>query len=155
GLVGTGPVHRRLLAGPVVDAVGVVEEAAQAAAIRQALADADLAGVRIDDDVGAAAAGGRQGGRGLLAGGEDLVGALLAKGESQRLALLQLTHALGGPQAGTTGDDDHQLLVGVVEVVRVGGLAGGQLPEAGADQLGSELVADAGAAGAKPGRPLA
>jgi hypothetical protein len=130
------------LALEVVDAVAAAEEGPQAAAPRQALADPDLVGVGIDDDVGAAVAGDREEGRRLLAVVEDLVGALRAEPEAQRLALLQLADPLGRAQRGAAGEDDHELLVGVVEVVRVGGLAGRHLPEAGADQLGAELVAD-------------
>src|SRR5205807_9769860 len=48
-----------------------------------------------------------------------------------------------------------ELLVGVVEVVRIGGLARGHLPQAAADQLGAELVADARPSRTEPGWPLA
>ena len=56
----------------------------------------------------------------------------------------ELANLVRGPQGRPAGEDDHELLVGIVEVVRVGGLTGWQLPETTADQLGAELIADPG-----------
>src|SRR5262245_3080275 len=68
--------------------------------------------------------------------------ALLAERESDGLALLELPDASGGAKGRPAGEDDHELLVGVMEVVRIGRLAGRDLEQARSDQLGTELVAD-------------
>lgn len=60
---------------------------------------------------------------------------LLTELETQRLALLQLSDAVRRSEAGSSGEHDHQLLVGVVKVIEVGGLPRRNLPEAGTDQL--------------------
>jgi len=143
------------LALEIVDPVSAPEEGAEAAAFGAALPEADLVGVRVDDDVGAAAACDGQEGCGLVGLVVDLVRALFADGKVEYLALFELTGSLRRAQGGAAGEDDYELLVGVVEVVRVGGLAWWQLPLAAADQLGPELVADAGALGAEPLRALA
>jgi hypothetical protein len=84
----------------------------------------------------------------------QLVCALLAEREAHGLALAQLARALRRAQRRAPAQHQDQLLVGVVEVVRVGGLAGRQLPEAAADQLGPEVVSDAGAAALEAGGAL-
>src|ERR1700744_3378039 len=52
-------------------------------------------------------------------------------------------------------EHEDELLVGVVEVVRVGGLAGRQFPHARPEPLAAELVPDAGAEALEAGRPVA
>jgi len=92
---------------------------------------------------------------GLLAWVVELMSALRAELEADRLALLEYPRALRTAQGRPAAEDDHDLLVGVMEVVRVGGLARRQLPKADADRLAAELVADPRALGAKAGRAVA
>src|SRR4051794_4938184 len=93
----------RRLAVEVADLVGTAEVRAQPATPRQPLADPDLAGVGIDDDVGPPVAGDGQERHRLVAAVDELVRALLAEPQAQRLALLELALALrraqGGPPA--------------------------------------------------------
>lgn len=124
------------LAVEVVDAVLALEEGSEAAAFGEALAKADLVGVGVDDDVGAAVAGDGEEGHRLIGLVVDLVGTLFAYREVEHLALFELAGAGEGSEGWLAGEDDHQLLVRIVEVVRVGGLSRRQLPLATADQLG-------------------
>src|SRR6202012_4451916 len=83
------PSLRRGLAFPVVDLVVEVEEGVEAAALGQALRGADLVRVGIDDDVRRPV--GRDGEEADLLVGRigELVGALLAEREVDRLAWLE------------------------------------------------------------------
>src|ERR1700679_4311548 len=143
---------RRGLALPVVDLGVEVEEGVEAAALGEALGGAELVRVGIDDDVRCAV--GRDGEEADLLVGrvQQLVGADLAERKVDRLARLELTRALRRAQRRPPREHEDELLVGVVEVVRVGGLAGRQLPDAGAEPLAAKLVADPGAEGAEAGR---
>jgi hypothetical protein len=91
--------------------------------MRQALPHADLVRVGVDDHVRAPVARDGDEGDVLVGVVAQLVGALLAEREAHRLALAQLARSLWRAQGRTTAQDQDQLLVGVVEVVRVGGLA--------------------------------
>jgi hypothetical protein len=85
----------------------------------------------------------------------DLVGAAGPELEADRLALVEHPLAVRRAQGRPPAQHDHHLLVGVVEVVRVGRLSRRQLPEADPDRLAAELVADPGALGAEAGRAVA
>src|ERR687895_812152 len=149
-----GRTGRRLLALPVGDRVLGAEEGAQPPAARQPLAHADLAGVRIHHHVGPTmTAYGQEGDRSVRAV-RELMRAVLAERKPHRLPGHELALALGRPERRTAGQHDHHLLVGVVEVVRIGGLAWRELPQAAADQLAAELVSDAYSAGAEACWPL-
>src|SRR3989442_1465523 len=77
------------------------------------------------------------------------MGTCLTDGEAHGLPLLEFAQSFLGAQGGAPAQDDHEFLVGVMEVVGVGHLAGWKLPEAGADEFGADLVADAGTVRAK------
>src|SRR3954452_21485428 len=143
----TGP--GRGLAVGVAHLVVEAEERAQAAAAREALGGAELARVGVEDDVGLPVRADRQEAHELAGVVVELVGALLAGREAQDVAGLQPPPPLGRAQRGPSVEDDEQLLLGEVEVVRVRALAGIDLPEAGADALAAELVAEPGAARAE------
>src|SRR5262249_10669595 len=64
-------------------------------------------------------------------------------------ALFELSQAVRCPQRRPSADDDHELLVGEVEVIGISGLAGWYLPHAVADQLTAQLVTDARTPAAK------
>src|SRR6476646_4874419 len=82
------------------------------------------------------------------------MGAVLAEAEAQGLALLELALAVRRAQRRPSRQNDHELLVGVVVVVRIGRLAWRHLPEARPDQLGAELVADSRPPGPEARRTL-
>ena len=86
-------------------------------------------GEELDDGVGAV---------------DQLMGAGLAAREGDDLALGQFAPAVWGAQRRRPLENDQQLLLGQVEVVRVGGLAGRQLPLGDPEALGFELVSDPG-----------
>jgi len=61
------------------------------------------------------------------------MGTLFSQRKSNRIPLLQVTYAIRGSEAGPSREDDHQLLVGEMEVVGIGGLSRRDLPDARAD----------------------
>src|SRR6185312_3171496 len=81
----------------------------------------------------------------------DLVRAIGADGEGDDLALGQDAPAVGCAQVRRALEDDEHLLLAEVEVVRVGGLAGRQLPQADPDARRGELVAEPRAPAGEPG----
>src|SRR2546430_5744693 len=141
--LGRGLAWRRF-ALVVVHGIRLAEHEAHAAAVRPALERAHLARVRVDDDVGLAAGAHGEEAHGRLRAVDELVAAGLADGEAEHLPRLELAPAGGRAQARVTLEHDHELLLGEVEVVRVGGLAGRQVPQAQPEALGAGLPADAG-----------
>src|ERR671914_360555 len=86
---------RRLLALVVVDGVVHVEGRVERVVARAALAGADLAGVRVDDDVRLAGVAEREEADRLLGAVHELVRALLAATERHDLALVEVAPAVG------------------------------------------------------------
>ena len=114
----------RLLAVPVVDGALAVEEGAQAPATRQALSKPKLVGIWVNHDVGTSVATQCEKRHRLSGAVEDLVCALLAERKPHHLTFVEFSDALWRAQRGPPPDHDHHLLIGEVEVVGVGGLAG-------------------------------
>ncbi len=77
--------------------------------------------------------------------------ALLAAQEGDDLSLLQLSPSVGRAQARLTVEDEHELLLGEMVVVRVGRFAGRQLPQAQPQPVAAGLAAETSAPAAKTG----
>ena len=80
-----------------------------------------------------------------------MVATLLPTRKGDDLARGQLAPALGRAQARSAFEDNHELLLGEMVVVGVGGLAGRQLPQAQPETLATGLAAEPCATAAEAG----
>ncbi len=78
------------------------------------------------------------------------MGAVAAGHEADDVALGEPARPLGRPHGRRPGDDDQPLLAGVVPVVRMAPLAGGDLDDPGADLVRPDRLTDSCAPRAVP-----
>src|SRR5215213_1648436 len=120
----------RRLALVVVDLVLPPEPHAQAGPVRPALEGTELSGVGLEHHVALAAGAERQESHRLVGAVHDLVRSLLAARKGDHLTVLALTPAVRGAEARTAAQHDHELLLRHMDVLGVGRLSRGQLPQA-------------------------
>jgi hypothetical protein len=112
----------------IVDGVATPEDKPHAAAVRQSLRRTNLVRVGVEHDIGLAVCAGRKEPAGHGRRVDDLVGTGLTARETDHFSDLQTARSGGRSQLESALEDDHHLLLGEMEVVRVRRLAGIDLP---------------------------
>ena len=135
----------------VLDRVRHAEDLEEAGSIGQALAGCELVRVWVDNEVGRVAGGDDEEAGGDVAPVRKLVGAARAAEEGEHVAWHELAPVSVGADARAPEQHDEELFLAQVVVIRIGGLAGLDLPDAGTESLRGELPAEPRSQGPEAG----